>query len=67
MKTLTVLQQINMLVKHANRNGLTITFFNVDNNNCVFANVHNANKDEYSYKTVFCLVDECEYIFNLIP
>jgi len=66
MKTLTVLQQINILLKHANRNGLEIKFFNV-HDNCVFANLYNPEKDVYSYQTVFCVIDDCEYKFTLIP
>jgi len=66
MKTLTVLEQINMLLKNCNRNGLTIKNFDVDHC-CVFAYIDCANKDDILYKTVYSILPECEYKFKLIP
>jgi len=64
MRSFNQIQQVNSLVKHATRNDLTISSFEV-HDNIVFANLKNAD-GSYSYMTMMsnyeCIEYRCAFI-----
>lgn len=74
MKQLTTLEQINMLLKHANRNGKQIEEFRIREKTVkradqslymqrvVFAEY--GEKAGWAYQTIFCLGEDLDCIFE---
>lgn len=60
-KELNTLDQINMLIKHANRNGIKVDNFRTYNDKCVYAECADG-----SYFTIYCFIDHADFIFKLV-
>lgn len=61
MKELNTLDQINMLIKHANRNSIVVSNFRTYNDKCVYAECKDG-----SYFTIYCFVENAKFIFKLV-
>lgn len=63
MKVITQLDQVNMLMKHANRNNIAVNNFrtNVTNGRVVYAECKDG-----CFFTIYCFIENTDYLFKLI-
>lgn len=54
------IEQVNMLMKHASRNGINVLrFYEQPHTKIVYADCGGG-----SYFTIFCFIEDAEYLFN---